>query len=80
MEVVSGQRGGNLDVLCSKMSNEFCLEGKYSTTSSEAVSSNLCCNKYSVSQWEQMKTLSYRAFICVARDDVSYYYQIDLKA
>ncbi|XP_058790531.1 ATP-binding cassette sub-family G member 1-like isoform X2 [Phymastichus coffea] len=72
LEVVTGQRGGNYEQLCNKDSveNKSIDDLKYcSVPSTDSTSFTQSFTKrYAISQFEQMRILLYRAFICIFRD------------
>ncbi|XP_011499596.1 PREDICTED: ATP-binding cassette sub-family G member 4-like [Ceratosolen solmsi marchali] len=72
LEVVTGQRGGNYELLCSKDSmDEANVSAKYlsrSSTSSFHGDSG-ASKRYAVSHWTQQKILLRRAFLCISRDN-----------
>ncbi|XP_001602459.1 ATP-binding cassette sub-family G member 1 [Nasonia vitripennis] len=71
LEVVTGQRGGNYERMCSKdsMDETSQVDSNKYTTCSTPSQWNSSVRRYAVSYWEQMKVLLRRAFICILRDN-----------
>lgn len=72
--MVTGQRGGNYERMCSKdsMDETSQVDSNKYTTCSTPSDWNTSVRRYAVSYWEQHKVLLRRAFICILRDNVGF--------